>query len=258
MGVIGAVSDGPVNDGAIISGIAGQQQHFFNRYFGATESLDDWPRYNDLGASIIEADIVDGDFRAQVKSNASNVTTFFDALYGMGLYRPYAISFPFEVIVRGIGVTTAPSGSPYSFLALAIVNLATNPTTWSAPFDYLQMAAGHRGPEHYVFELKDTVSSDSTVESEGDISSTGLGDIRLVGSTSGGRHIEAYYRDDNTVGEGWTGWRGGALELQFGTRVTWGTSVVMGFHPYAFELAGLPFTALCSSIELVSGEGTSL
>ena len=166
-----------------------------------------------------------------VTDNDQNKTLHFNE--SQGRLDVKLVEFPFDVVVRNIGIgmhndsQVAPStaGNPYVFAGVQVhvVDLAD---TNSA-----HVVVGHRGSTHFTIEGKNTRDGDSSVNDAGaNIAPADRADIRIVGNA-----------------DLWTLYRGtGQLP---GPQAEFGNTVYVDLITYAFNSAGLPFVGTADTIK---------
>jgi hypothetical protein len=193
---------------------------------------------------------VDGRYRANLTDNENDVTLHFNA--SQGRLDAKAVTFPFEVIARNIGIGTQgdsqqappPSGEPYVFAGIQVHVIDLDEPTSS------HVVVGHRGPTAFTIEGKNTVSGDSTVNDAGaNVAPNGRADIRIVGNAD--RTLTVYWQtpnpDPGSQADDWTLYGGdGTLP---GSPPPFGDTVYVGLITYAFGYGGIPFVGTCDAIE---------
>lgn len=217
--------------------------------FAGTGSLIDYVTNNE--AALPEVGRVDGRYRANLTSNANNVTLHFND--DQGRLDAKLLSFPFEFVARNIGIgtqsdsQTAPSDAndPYNFAGVQVH------VTDLSSANSAHVVVGHRGPTGFTIEGKNTVDGDSFVNDIGEgIVPQARADIRITGNE--GQSITVYWQvpnlDFESGGDSWTLYNGtGQLP---GTAPEFGETVYVGLITYAFELTGVPFVGTCDAIDI--------
>lgn len=193
---------------------------------------------------------VDGRYRANLDDNENDKTLHFND--AQGRLDAKAVTFPFEVIARNIGIGTqgdsqappAPSGDPYIFAGIQVHVLDLDEPTSS------HVVVGHRGPTAFTIEGKNTVGGSSTQNDTGaNTAPNGRADIRIVGNAD--RTLTVYWQTPNPSpgqqADDWTLYQGtGTLP---GQAPAFGDTVYVGLITYAFGYGGIPFVGTCDAIE---------
>ncbi|MEQ9317730.1 MAG: hypothetical protein RIF41_01175 [Polyangiaceae bacterium] len=193
---------------------------------------------------------VDGRYRANLDDNENDKTLHFND--AQGRLDAKAVTWPFEVIARNIGVGTQgdsqtpapPSGDPYIFAGIQVHVLDLNDPTSS------HVVVGHRGPTAFTVEGKNTVSGSSNQNDAGaNVVPNGRADLRIVGNAD--RTLTVYWQTPNPNPGGqaddWTLYNGtGTLP---GQAPAFGDTVYVGLITYAFGYGGIPFVGTCDAIE---------
>lgn len=200
--------------------------------------------------SLPDVKRVDGRYRANLVSNANNITLHYHQ--DQGRLDAKELSFPFEFIARNIGIGTqansqiAPSGTnnPYNFCGVQVHVTDLNTASSS------HVVVGHRGSTNFTIEGKNTNAGVSSVNDIGaNTVPDGRADIRIVGNED--KTITVFWQLPNLTGasDNWTLYNGtGNLP---GTAPTYGEKVYVGLITYAFELTGVPFVGTCDAIEIL-------
>ena len=217
--------------------------------FDGAGALVDYVTNNE--SALPEVGRVDGRYRANLTSNANNVTLHFNE--DQGRLDAKLLSFPFEFVARNIGIgtqsdsQTAPTDAndPYNFAGVQVhvTDLAT-PTS-------SHVVVGHRGPTGFTIEGKNTISGSSSVNDVGEGTvPDARADLRIVGNED--RTLTVYWQvpnlDFGVTEDSWTLYNGtGQLP---GTAPEFGETVYVGLITYAFELTGVPFVGTCDAIDI--------
>lgn len=194
---------------------------------------------------------VDGRYRAELRDNANNKTLHFNADQGRLDARP--LRFPFEVIVRNVGIGRVEDSQspPRPADAYLFAGLQVHAPDLDAP-ESAHLVVGHRGRTLFTVEGKHTRGGRSGVTDEGaGVAPEGRADLRLVGLP--GRSLRAYWQVPNPrPGEQPDQWRayGGDGRLP-GRAPRFPEWVYVGLITYAQGEAGLPFVGTADSVELV-------
>ncbi len=193
---------------------------------------------------------VDGRYRANLLDNTDDRTLHFNG--AQGRLDAKAVTFPFEVIARNVGIGTQadsqspppPSGEPYIFAGIQVhVQNLDEPTS-------AHVVVGHRGPTAFTVEGKNTVNGNSQQNDAGaNVAPNGRADLRIVGN--GDRTLTVYWQTPNpspgSQADDWTPYNGnGTLP---GTAPAFGDTVYVGLITYAFGFGGVPFVGTCDAIE---------
>jgi len=194
---------------------------------------------------------VDGRYRAEVLTNANNVTLHFNE--EQGRLDAKLVEFPFDITVRNLGIGTqadsqtapAPVNGNYIFAGIQ-VHVPDLDDTNSA-----HVVVGHRGNTSFTIEGKNTRNGDSSVSDAGaNIVPDGRADIRIVGNED--RTLTVYWQTPNAnpdkTDDNWTLYNGTG-ELP-GTAPTFGDKVYVGLITYAFGSANVPYVGTADSIRL--------
>ena len=223
-----------------------------------TERLDDdFAGNGDLiGYTTNNADALphverrDGRYRAALVDNTDNVTLHFNQ--DQGRLDAKMVEFPFDVVVRNIGIGThdisqiapTPNGSPYVFAGVQVHVPDLDDRNSS------HVVVGHRGGTHYTIEGKNTVDGDSSVNDIGaNTAPDGRADIRIVGNAD--RTLTVYWQTPNpspgTQADSWNLYNGtGTLP---GQAPDYPKAVYIGLITYAFGSNGVPFVGTADAIE---------
>ena len=193
---------------------------------------------------------VDGRYRANLVDNTDNVTLHFNQ--DQGRLDAKLVTFPFEIVVRNIGIGTqansqvapAPERDPYLFAGVQVHVTALESRNSS------HVVVGHRGGAHFTVEGKNTVDGDSRVNDVGfGAVPDGRADLRIVGNAD--RTLSVYWQTPNltpeTTSDDWRAY--GADGRLPGPAPDYGETVYVGLITYAFGSAGVPFVGTCDAIE---------
>ena len=194
---------------------------------------------------------IDGRYRANLFENPNNITLHYNN--SQGRLDAKAVSFPFEVIARNIGIGTQsdsqvpPSALGYPFIFAGIQIHVTNLSSINSS----HVVVGHRGGTPFTVEGKNTVNGVSSVTDDGvNVAPEGRADIRIVGSAD--RTLTVYWQLPNINGAKEDSWRlyngTGALP---GASPQYGDTVYVGLITYALDVTGLPFVGTCDSFEII-------
>ncbi len=193
---------------------------------------------------------VDGRYRAELTDNTGNVTLHFHG--DQGRLDAKLVTFPFDYIVRNIGIGTIadsqvapePAGSSYIFSGVQV---------HSADLDEASSAhivVGHRGSTRFTIEGKNTVNGSSSVNDIGaNTVPDGRADIRIVGNADGTMYV--YWQTPNLgdpANDVWQLYRGTGLLP--GSSPGFGESVYIGLITYAYGTNGVPFVGTADSVHL--------
>lgn len=193
---------------------------------------------------------VDGRYHAPIHDNTDNKTLHFNDQQGRLDAR--LVEFPFEVIVRNIGIgtvadsQTAPTGEGNPFLFAGVQVHVVD----FASINSSHVVVGHRGNTHFTVEGKNTVDGRSSVNDAGaNIVPDGRADLKIVGTVE--RTLRVYWQTPNANPtknpDHWTPYLGqGTLP---GHAPAYGAQVYVGLITYAYQLTGLPFVGTADSIQ---------
>ncbi len=187
-------------------------------------------------------------YYGELKSNASEITTFFNALQGEA--NGWAHTWPFEIIAHniGIGQTANTQLAPTQTASFIFCGLQVHVETFNS-VNSAHMVVGYRNDFYNTVEGKNTVDSVSTVTDEGQGALTNpRADIRIVGSAE--KVTTWYYRNPGDVT--WTLY--GGTGSTPGSEPTWSDTVYINILTYASGTANLPFAGTCDRVEFVSGK----
>lgn len=199
---------------------------------------------------------VEGRYRAELLDNSANKTLHFNADQGRLDAKP--LRFPFEVIVRnvGIGQIEDSQSPPRPADAFVFAGLQVHAPDLETP-ESAHLVVGHRGRTLFTVEGKNTRGGRSGVTDEGaGVAPDGRADLRIVGLED--RSLRAYWQLPNSQpGSQPDAWRayGGDGRLP-GRAPRFPDWVYVGLITYAQGEAGLPFVGTADSIERV-GEATA-
>lgn len=200
---------------------------------------------------------VDGRYRAELLDNAGNKTLHFNEEQGRLDARP--LRFPFEVVVRNVGIgTLADSQSPPRPAdAYLFAGVQVHAPDLEAP-ESAHLVVGHRGRTLFTVEGKHTRGGRSGVTDEGaGVAPEGRADLRLVGLED--RSLRAYWQVPNpqpgVTPDAWRPYGGdGRLPGRAPRFPEW---VYVGLITYAQGDAGLPFVGTADGIEYRDGRPTA-
>ncbi len=203
--------------------------------------------------SLPDVQRVDGRYRANLVSNADNITLHFNQ--SQGRLDAKLARFPFVYIARNIGIGTqsdsqtapAPTGNPYIFCGIQVHD------TDLELRDSSHVVVGHRGSTHFTIEGKNTLNGSSSVNDDGlNALPLGRADIRVEG-TADGTLVVSWQAPNLSLDPG-----NDAFQLYRGTgelpgaAPDYGEEVYIGLITYAFELGGVPFVGTCDGIEFTA------
>ena len=200
--------------------------------------------------SLPDVQRVSGRYRANLVSNADNVTLHFNQ--SQGRLDAKEVRFPFIYIARNIGIGTqadsqvapVPDGNPYIFCGVQVHVTELESRNSS------HVVVGHRGSTHFTIEGKNTVNGSSSVNDDGfQALPDGRADIRIEGTEE--RTLIVSWEQPNMTGDpqndSFQLYRGnGSLP---GAAPDYGEEVYIGLITYAFELGGVPFVGTCDAVE---------
>ena len=202
----------------------------------------------------------DGRYFAPLTNNKDDITLHFHSKQGR--LDAKRLSFPFEFIVRNIGIGTFND-----------TQIAPNPNDFSSPsrvfmfagiqvhvldlddYNSAHFVVGHRGSTSYTVEGKNTRNGRSRVNDAGQgVVPNGRADLRVVGRADGS--LIWYWQQPNenlgVQADDWIAYRGNG---DFpGKQATFGAEVYVGLITYAFEEASVPFVGTADSIEWIEGD----
>ena len=194
-----------------------------------------------------------GRYRAELSDNANNKTLHFNQDQGRLDARP--LRFPFEVIVRNVGIGTLEDSQspPRPADAYVFAGLQVHAPDLEAP-ESAHLVVGHRGRTLFTVEGKNTRRGRSGVTDEGaGVAPEGRADLRIVGLED--RGLRAYWQLPNpqpgVTPDAWRAYGGDGLLPGRAPRFPeW---VYVGLITYAQGDAGLPFVGTADGIEHVDG-----
>lgn len=192
-----------------------------------------------------------GRYYAELTSNNNNVTVFFNQ--GQGRFDAQLTSFPFEAIVRNVGIgrvsdsQTAPAAQSNAYTLAGLMVHAVDWNQRNSSF----MVVGHRGSTPFTVEGKNTVNGTSHVTTLGSNQApTGRADLRIVGNVN--RTLTAYWQQPNpnpgVQTDNWIPYAGtGALP---GPTPAYGDQVYVGLITFASGTIGLPFVGTADGFQI--------
>ena len=202
----------------------------------------------------------DGRYHATLTDNSDEITLHFNRFQGRLDAR--RLSFPFEFIVRNIGIGTLSDSqvppSPDDFQRPSDLYMFAGIQVHVLDLDQLDSAhfvVGHRGSTSYTVEGKNTVDGRSSVNDAGQgIVPDGRADLRVVGCEDGS--LTWYWQQPNLEHENraddWIAYRGNG---EFpGRQTEFGDEVYVGLITYAFRAHSVPFVGTADSIEWIEGK----
>ena len=192
-------------------------------------------------------------YRAEVLSNANNVTLHFNG--SQGRLDAKEVTFPFEYIVRNIGIGTLANSQiapPHDTSSYVFSGIQAHVYPDSNSINSSHFVVGHRGNTENTVEGKNTVNGSSTVNDAGaNVAPDGRADLRLVGQSD--NTILWYYQEPNfdvgNTADIWIPYRG--TGLMPGTPPVFGDTIYVGPITYAYGNNNVPFVGTIDSIELV-------
>jgi len=190
-------------------------------------------------------------YYAEIRDNRRNKTLHYHK--DQGRFDGIAATFPFEVVIRNIGIGTlrdtqsapVPTGKSYVFAGVQVHATAFNSLTSA------HVVVGHRGQTSFTVEGKNTVKGRSKVNDVGkNVVPGGRADLRIVGGRD--RTLTVYWQKPNlaptTQQDQWNMYRGnGKLP---GTHPVFGSRVYVGLITYAYGQSNLPFVGTADSIKV--------
>ena len=216
--------------------------------FAGTGPLEGWTTNN--ASALPDVSRVDGRYRAVLTDNTGNRTLHFHG--DQGRLDARAVTFPFDIVVRNVGIGTladsqtapSPAGDPYVFAGVQVHVPDLDEASSS------HVVVGHRGGVHFTIEGKNTVSGSSSVNDDGfGVLPDGRADIRIVGNAD--RSLTVYWQAPNLDAPGtpddWNLYRGtGQLP---GAAPAYPDTVYVGLITYAYGTTGLPFVGTADGVE---------
>jgi len=228
---------------------------------GGSGFLDTFGGSGDLDPSWIELSPTDlpdvtqtsGRYRANLQSNTSDITLWFNAFRGRADYQ--AVTFPFEIIALNVGIGTvgdSQTAPPTTSTPILFCALNVNFGTLATNEDWSQLGVGHRGSDAtFTLEGKNTISNSSSVTDEGtNAAPLARADLRVVGESNS---LTWYYREPGDVT--WILYNGtGDLP---GTEPTFPDDVFVGLVTYAQNTTGVPFVGTCDSFQILGEDSAT-
>jgi len=222
----------------------------FNDDFDGNGALVDYVTNN--ASALPQVTQSENRYHALLADNSNNVTLHFNE--DQGRLDAKLLEFPFEFIARNIGIgtvedsQTAPTSAngPYIFSGVQVHVEDFNSINSS------HVVVGHRGPNGFTIEGKNTLDGNSSVNDIGENTvPSGRADIRIVGNED--KTLTVHWQLPNlnhqTDSDSWTLYRDtGNLP---GTAPNYGDSVYVGLITYAFGSTGVPFVGTCDAIQIV-------
>ena len=194
-----------------------------------------------------------GRYRAEVLTNANNVTLHFNG--SQGRLDAKIVSFPFEYIVRNIGIGTIEDSQiapPINISSYVFSGIQAHVHPDFNSINSSHFVVGHRGNTENTIEGKNTVNGSSSVNDAGaNVVPDGRADLRLVGLSD--HTIRWYYQVPNSdvanTADNWIPYNGTGLLP--GTPPVFGNTIYIGPITYAFDSDNVPFVGTIDRIELV-------
>lgn len=198
---------------------------------------------------------VGGRYRAELTDNRDNKTLHFNEDQGRLDAKP--LRFPFEVVVRNVGIGTLEDSQtpPRPADAYIFAGIQVHAPDLEAP-ESAHLVVGHRGRTLFTVEGKHTRGGRSGVTDEGaGVAPEGRADLRIVGLAD--RSLRAYWQLPNPQpGVQPDDWRAyGGNGLLPGRAPRFPEWVYVGLITYAQGDAGLPFVGTADAIERVGEAG---
>ncbi len=193
-----------------------------------------------------------GRYRAEVLDNSGNVTVHFHG--DQGRLDAKEVVFPFEYIVRNIGIGTLADSqiAPPDISSYVFAGIQAHVYPDFNSINSSHFVVGHRGSKENTVEGKNTVNGYSTVNDAGtNVVPDGRADLRVVGLSN--NTILWYYQvpnfDIGVTPDNWIAYRG--TGLMPGTPPVFGDTIYIGPITYAYGSNNVPFVGTIDSIELV-------
>jgi len=194
-----------------------------------------------------------GRYRAEVLDNSNNVTLHFHG--DQGRLDAKIVSFPFEYIVRNIGIgmlSDSQIAPPDDISSYVFAGIQAHVYPDFNSINSSHFVVGHRGNTENTIEGKNTVNGSSTVNDAGaNVVPDGRADLRVVGLAD--NTLRWYYQvpnfDVGNTSDNWIAYNGDALMP--GTPPVFGDTIYIGPITYAFGSANVPFVGTIDGIELV-------
>lgn len=243
---------------------APQERIFSTSFESAEESLSGLTLYdgdNPNGTPFtaessegVTATQTDGRYRAEITSNAGNQTQFYNN--NQGRLDGVAVTFPFEVIARnvGIGQTGNSQAAPPFNNAYMLSGLQVHNANFTS-VNYAAITVGHTNRNPFIVEGKNTRNGVSVFDVENNSAvPAGRADLRIVGHADG--TLTGYWQIPRNTGEAdnWVLYQGnmnapaGAFP---GVEPEFGDEVIVGLVTYAAGTnIGDGFVGTCDSLEI--------
>lgn len=208
-------------------------------------------------ASLPKVTKTTGQYLAELDDNTDNITLHFNE--NQGRLDATSVRFPFEVIVRNIGISVlnqgsspSPVGNEFIFAGVQ-VHVSDLDSKNSS-----HVVVGHRGGTSFTIEGKNTVNGSSTQNDNGENSAPeGRADLRIVGNPD--HTLTVYWQlpnlDRPAQQDEWLLY-GPSFQVPTegklpGQAPEFGDTVYVGLITYAFGNNGIPFLGVCDEIEVI-------
>jgi len=193
-----------------------------------------------------------GRYRAEVLDNTRDITLHFNRKQGR--LDAKKVAFPFEYIVRNIGIGTLEDSqlAPPDISSYVFAGIQAHVYPDFESLNSSHFVVGHRGSTENTIEGKNTVNGASSVNDAGvNVVPDGRADLRVVGLAD--NTIQWYYQVPNfdvaNTPDNWIPYRG--TGLMPGRAPVYGDTIYIGPITYAYRSNNLPFVGTIDGIELV-------